>query len=266
MKATILQKWMVLSLRIVAGILVVCILVSVFLPVPGDAAGVSSASKVVETVSTLKRSGNTNPDHKRDNKKLIALTFDDGPTPDVTNRILDSLEKYNARATFFVVGRQLEYDGKVVNRAVKAGCEIGNHTWEHKQFYKYSTKQMKTTLQKTRKIVKGKTGADVILVRPTYGQVNGKTRKKVKYPMIYWNVDTEDWRNRNASKILNKVKGKVKDGDIILMHDLYGATADAVKKIIPYLQKQGFELVTVSELMKAKGIKLQGGKVYYSAR
>lgn len=199
--------------------------------------------------------------------KRIALTFDDGPTPTVTNRILDTLEKYQAKATFFVVGRQLSHDKDLVKRAVSLGCEIGNHTWEHKQMTKYKKGALKKSITKTEDAVKKYTGYDVCLVRPTYGKINDSVKKSVARPMIYWNVDTEDWKSRDAKKILASVKREnVRDGDIILLHDLYPATADAIEKIVPYLQKEGYELVTVSELMAGEQVSLEAGKVYYSGR
>lgn len=200
-------------------------------------------------------------------KKQIALTFDDGPTPTVTNRILDTLEKYQAKATFFVVGRQVEHDNDLLARAVEIGCEIGNHTWDHKNMTKYKKKALKQSIQKTEDIVKQYTGFDVSLVRPTYGKLNKQVKKNVARPMIYWNVDTLDWKTRDVKKIFSSIKNeKVKDGDIILMHDLYPATADALEKIVPYLQKEGYEFLTVSELMSKKGVALENGKVYYSSR
>lgn len=200
-------------------------------------------------------------------KKQIALTFDDGPTPTVTNRILDTLEKYHVKATFFVVGRQVEHDNDLLARAVGIGCEIGNHTWDHKNMTKYTKKALEQSIKKTEDIVKQYTGFDVSLVRPTYGNLNKRVKKNVARPMIYWNVDTLDWKTRDAKKIFSSIKnGKVRDGDIVLMHDLYPETADALEKIIPYLQKEGYEFLTVSELMSQKGVALENGKVYYSSR
>jgi peptidoglycan/xylan/chitin deacetylase (PgdA/CDA1 family) len=103
------------------------------------------------------------------------------------------------------------------------------------------------------------------MLRPPYGTVNQKMRSTIDLPMIYWNVDTQDWSSRNKKKILQRCK-QISDGDIVLMHDLYTTTADAVEVLVPRLKKKGFQLVTVEELFYYKGIQAKGGKVYYSGK
>lgn len=259
------------SLKLAAVLLTLAVFVKVFLFNEGNAYAddlqetfaiqVEKAEAVEKKPSPVKTTPSPNP-----NAKYIALTFDDGPDGKVTGKILDTLQKYDAKATFFVIGRQVKKDASAVKRAVSLGCEIGNHTWEHRNLTKSSSKETKRTLQRTITAVKKYAGYDIRLVRPTYGEVNKRVKNNVNAPMIAWYVDTEDWKTGNSKKIQKEIYGKVKDGDIILMHDIYPATADAVKKIIPYLKKQGYELVTVSELMERKAIKLKKGTVYYSGR
>ena len=120
-------------------------------------------------------------------------------------------------------------------------------------------------LDESNTAVKQVIGREVSAIRPPEGAVNDLMRKTFKIPMIYWSIDTEDWRSRDASQILQRAK-KIKDGDIVLMHDLYPSTADAVQTLIPRLKKKGFQLVTVDELFYYKKIKAEGGKVYFSGR
>lgn len=115
-------------------------------------------------------------------------------------------------------------------------------------------------------LVKKLTGGDVGLLRPPYGAISDKMREKLKHPMIYWSIDTLDWKTMNAKKTFKAVKKQVSDGDIILMHDIHAPTAEAVKKIVPWLVKNDYDILTVSELMKRKGIKMKNGKVYMSAK
>lgn len=251
-------------LRMIALALMIAILVTVFWPETESFLG---NAKAAEGEQIAKQSVQAPPlATENPNAKLIALTFDDGPEPGVTKQILDTLEKYNSQATFFVIGRQVKKGAEDLQRAVSLGCEIGNHTWEHPSMTKLTGKKLKQTLQRTVDAVKQYTNFDVTLVRPTYGNVNRKVKKDVGYPMIYWDVDTEDWKSRNAKKIRREVIGKVQDGDIVLMHDIYSSTAEAVEKIVPELIKEGFELVTVGELMRRKGITLKAGHVYYSGK
>ncbi len=258
-----IRKTLTFALQIAAIALIAAIFILTCLPihVPYEEAAVAIAREpavateapVVEPVATPAT-------------KLIALTFDDGPTPTVTNKVLDSLEKYHARATFFVVGRQVKQARSLVKRAVNLGCEIGNHTWDHKSMAQYKGDKLVTSLQKTVDVVKKYADYDVTLARPTYGVINAKVKDKVSFPLVSWNVDTDDWKSKSVKQIMKKIKGnKVSDGDIILMHDLHPLTAKAIAKMIPYLQKKGYELVTVSELMQRRGIDMKKGVVYYSA-
>ncbi len=198
-------------------------------------------------------------------KPMIALTFDDGPHTEITNRILNVLEAYNSHATFFVVGNRLKNARTTVERTYALGCEIGNHSYSHAKFTSGNKKLITSEIEKTNEALKSIIGVGTSLVRTPGGRRTDNILKHIKYPVILWNIDTRDWDSRNKEKIVKKVLGKVKDGDIVLMHDLYESTAEAVEIIVPELINQGYQLVTVSELFAAKQQKLKKGKVYGSA-
>lgn len=199
------------------------------------------------------------------NKPMVALTFDDGPYDKVTDRLVKVLSKNDARATFFVVGSRVEKYADDLKYAYKHGNQIGTHTFSHSDLSKMKKSAIRKELDRSIKVVKKITGQAPVMLRPPYGNVNDKMRRTVKMPMIYWSVDTEDWKSRNKKKILKQCK-KISDGDIVLMHDLYSTTADAVESLVPALKKKGFQLVTVEELFYYKGIDAQKGKVYFSGK
>lgn len=198
--------------------------------------------------------------------KAVALTFDDGPSTENTPKILATLKKYNAHATFFVVGERVTAGAEVLKQEVAQGCEIANHTWDHADLSKLKIKKVNKKCDQVAELVKELTGADVDLLRPPYGAISDAMREKLKHPMIYWSIDTLDWKTMDAKKTFKAVKKEVSDGDIILMHDIHAPTAEAVEKIVPWLVKNDYDILTVSELMQRKGIKLKGGKVYMSAK
>lgn len=198
-------------------------------------------------------------------RPMVALTFDDGPHPVYTVSILDALEKHNASATFFIVGNRAEKYSSVVEKIAQSGSQIGNHTYDHKELTKLTDDEIKNELAKASEILERISNIKPDVVRPTYGSINGKVKLSAQSPLILWSIDTLDWKTRNKDKILNTVIGKVKDGDIILMHDIYKPTAEAAEVIIDKLSEQGYQLVTIEELYTAKGVEMEKGKVYTSA-
>lgn len=198
------------------------------------------------------------------NKPMVALTYDDGPYSPVTDRILNVLEKNNSRATFFVVGNRVNSYRSSLLRAYNMGCEIANHTYSHQILTSADNSTIKSQIDKTNNAVKAITGESPVLVRAPGGSTNSRVLGAVKYPFISWSVDTLDWKSRNANSVVSVIKNNVKDGSIILMHDLYSSTASASETVIPWLIKQGYQIVTVSEMMAVKGKTLSPGKVYYN--
>lgn len=199
------------------------------------------------------------------NKKMVALTFDDGPYTPVTNKILDSLQKHNSRATFFVVGSRLNTYKDCLVREDKLGCQIACHTYNHTTLTSASDATVKSEISKTNDLIKSISGQSVKMVRAPGGSVNDRVKKLVDYPLVNWSVDTLDWKSRNADSVVSNIKNNVGDGSIVLMHDLYSSTADAAVRIIPWLIEKGYQLVTVSEMMDAKGVNFQKGTLYYRA-
>ena len=201
-------------------------------------------------------------------EKLIALTFDDGPYGEVTNRILDVVEAYrdqNVHVTFFALGSQVDKFPKTVLRAKELGCEIANHTYDHKNLTKIPTQEMISQVEDAADLIEQITGERPKLVRPPYGAKNDDVYAAVKYPLILWNIDTLDWKTKDTDSTVAAALG-AGDGDIVLMHDLRPETAAAVEKIVPQLLEQGYKLVTVSEMFEAKGIELTMGKSYRKAK
>ena len=198
------------------------------------------------------------------NKKMVALTYDDGPSI-YTPRILKTLKENNSVATFFVVGNRVPMYSDTVKKAYDMGCEIGNHTYEHKSLPNLSETEVKRQISKTNKEVKKAIGEKPVIMRPTGGATNANVKQWVGMPSIIWSIDTLDWKTRNADSTKKAVLDHVKDGDIVLMHDLYSATATASETIIPELVRRGYQLVTVSELAECRGGMKETG-AYYSFR
>ena len=185
-------------------------------------------------------------------KKMIALTYDDGPSA-YTPIVLDALAKYGGHATFFVVGTSVPRYADSVRRAAAMGCEIGNHTFDHSNLKNLSIGQAQSVINRTNQLVKELTGAEVRLLRPPYGSYNTATFAAAGMPVIMWSIDTLDWKTRSASATIQCIQQKAYDGAIVLMHDLHHPTVLAADKIMSYLKSAGYQLVTVSELAAYRG-------------
>lgn len=190
------------------------------------------------------------------------LSDDDGPSTVNTPKVLALLKQYQAHATFFVVGTRVKEGAEVLKQEVAQECEIGNHTWDHANLAKLSMKKVNMQYDKTADLVKKLVGYDITLLRPPYGAISAKMRKKLKHPMVLWNTDTLDWKSKNTKAIMKEIKKNVKDGDIILMHDIHPTTVEALKKVLPWLVKNDYDILTVSELAKRKGAVMHDGKAY----
>lgn len=197
--------------------------------------------------------------------KVVALTFDDGPS-NYTDEILDVLEKYNVTATFFVVGTNLntKYNNTMA-RLIKLGNEVGIHGYSHKEFTKIKQSKVVEEIEYTNKLLKG-FNIEAKYIRPPYGSINNKLKKIIEYPIILWNVDTLDWKYKDALKIYNNSIDDIHDGSIILMHDHYLSSVKALELIIPKLQEDGYKIVNITELFSLKDINLENGKTYRSAK
>ncbi len=199
---------------------------------------------------------------------MIALTFDDGPSYESTKIIVDTLKKYDAKATFFVLGEHLtkgqEKNREILKQAYENGNEIASHTYDHKQLTKLTIPEIKSETSKTSDLIKEITGEAPKLLRPPYGAINDTVSQNIGYPLILWSVDTLDWKTRNIDSNVQAVLNGARDGAVILMHDIHMPSAKAVEIVVPKLVEKGYQLVTVSELAQAKGITLENGKRYGS--
>lgn len=198
-------------------------------------------------------------------KKMIALTFDDGPNYN-TSKVIDVLNKYDIKATFFVLGSRAINNKDILKKMADSGMEIGNHTYNHLLLTKYDENKIRSEIEDTSEVIYSATKKRTKLLRPSYGSVNNKIKKVANMPIIIWDIDTLDWKYHNSKRITSRVVNKVRDGDIILMHDIYSASLNALSNIIPILQDNGYEFVTIDELFYYKGISLENGKVYGYAR
>lgn len=235
-----------------------------------DIAVESTSNETIETTEA-KSSKYTADD------KLIAFTFDDGPSAKFTNRILDVLEKNNSTATFFVVGYNIEDNLSTIERAMKLGCEIGNHSESHKNLTKCSYNELRNQVDTPNESLKNLTGKSPALFRAPGGNFKD-VEEDIGMPIIQWSIDTKDWkfkdasnkdrseaeRNNDLEKICNDVVNSAEKGDIVLMHDIYDFTADLCEMVIPALVEKGFKIVSVSEMYDAYGQTLKSGKVYHS--
>lgn len=195
------------------------------------------------------------------NKPMIALTFDDGPGK-YTDRLLETLKKHNAKATFFMVGQNVGKYPETIQKMKDLGCDIGNHTMNHRDLVKLSVEDIHVQIETTNDALKNIISASATMVRPPYGSEDSKVRENVPYPLVLWSVDTNDWQTEDANAVVEHILNTVKDGDIVLMHDIYSSTVDAVEIVIPKLIEKGYQIVTVSEMAEARGVALENGKIY----
>ncbi|ARM72057.1 polysaccharide deacetylase [Listeria monocytogenes] len=197
---------------------------------------------------------------KAKTNKRIALTFDDGPSASVTPGVLDTLKRYNVKATFFVLGSSVIQNPGLVKRELEEGHQVGSHSWDHPQLTKQSTQEVYNQILKTQKAVFDQTGYFPTTMRPPYGAVNKQVAEEIGLPIIQWSVDTEDWKYKNAGVVTQKVLAGATDGAIVLMHDIHKTTAASLDATLTKLKNQGYEFVTIDELY---GEKLQIGKQYF---
>ncbi len=194
----------------------------------------------------------------RDDKKVVALTFDDGPDEDFTPQILDILKKHNVKGTFFVIGEKVGYNGDIVKRAFKEGHEIANHTFTHINVSKKSYDEINKEIIDTQNIIKEAIGEYPTSFRPPYRGVSKNMCDIIKnndMDIILWsNIDPRDWSNPGVDYIVNTITSKVENGNIILLHDYNkvrnktSQTIQALDMFIPKLKEKGFDFVTIHEL------------------
>lgn len=183
------------------------------------------------------------------NEKMVALTFDDGPNPDTTPRVLELLAKYGAKATFFMLGSKVVANQELVKNVHDSGNEIGNHSWDHPNLTKLAPEQIQNQVQSTNDAIAKACGQKPIYLRPPYGATNEVVKKASAMNQMLWTVDTRDWDNHNTQAMMANIKSQLQPGGVILMHDIHKTTVEALPTILEYLKKEGYKCVTVSQLM-----------------
>ena len=183
-------------------------------------------------------------------KPVVALTFDDGPNASSTPILLDGLKERKVRATFFLIGENVEKDEneKIVKRMYEEGHLIGNHTYRHVDLSKISGREAEKEIKTTDEAIKKITGHETEFIRPPFGAMpEGEEDPDKIY--VKWTVDSLDWVTKDTEKIVEKVTADTKEGDVILMHDCYGESVEAALQIVDIMEKQGYEFVTADELI-----------------
>lgn len=205
------------------------------------------------------------PDERK--TKTIALTFDDGPKSGVTDWLLEELDKRNVKATFFLIGNQVELDDNdvIVRRMYEDGHQIGCHTYSHVQMTLLSETEQKNEILEWYDTVSEIIGDFSYCIRPPYGSVNNNLCTCLDIPIILWSVDTRDWTGKQAADIADYIVSEAEDGDIILLHDIFEESVHGAVAAVDRLRELGYDFVTVDELLVKKGITEEGGKVYRKA-
>ncbi len=199
--------------------------------------------------------GNVGVSHSRGRTTMpyIAMTYDDGPHPQNTPRLLDMLRERNIKATFYVIGRSVNMYPHIVRRIVAEGHEIGNHTWTHRKLTALSDASVRWEMDKTRDAIIAACGVKPRTMRPPYGALRQSQRawiyKDYGYPTILWNVDPEDWKRPGLSVVTSRIVNNTRNGSIVLAHDLHKPTVDAMPATLDGLLRKGFKFVTVSQLL-----------------
>lgn len=218
-----------------------------------------------EEEDTLPTGGAVQPLTEPEVTGYVALTFDDGPTPKHTVRLLDGLKARDAQATFFLAGYRLEGNEELVRRMRREGHQIGNHTYRHAQLTTLTTVEALADLAACDLALCTLLGEGEYWVRPPYGSIGGEVCSRLDVPVVCWSVDPLDWTDDDADRVAEHILDTVKDGDIILLHDCYSSTVDAALRVVDGLRARGMQLVTVARLLEVKGVAAQGGGIYYRA-
>ncbi len=198
-----------------------------------------------------------------EHEKLVALTFDDGPSGRFTRKLLDGLEQQGVKATFLLCGYRMAQYLKLTERIYQEGHEIGLHGYSHRSMEPMCKNDISLEIKQTMELLPS--GCNAVFLRPPGGltsKMTAATAKAWGLSLLHWSVDPKDWATHDAAAIERKVVLNVKDGDIILLHDMSDSSVDAALSIVSQLKDQGFRFVTVSELAKSRGVFLEPGEEY----
>lgn len=213
-------------------------------------------------------SGNAEISETTAPEKLIALTFDDGPSPVNTPVLLEGLAQRGIHATFFLVGSMVENSPEQVERMAREGHQIGIHTYDHQSstgLLGLTQAQFDAQVGTTRAMLTQITGQTQFALRPPYGYVDDGVRQRAPGPIILWSIDPEDWKYQDTQKVAQHIVSHAQDGAVILLHDIFATSVEAALQAVDTLQAQGYRFVTVDELFQAKGIELRQGEDYRCA-
>ncbi len=200
---------------------------------------------------------------KYQGKKLIAFTFDDGPNSSTTNLLLDGLDKYDAKVTFFILGNRISKNKEVIKKAYLNGHDIGSHTYNHKNLFQLKNQGVLSEINKTNEELKKIIGVSPIYLRPPYGNINKRINDLTDMYIICWDVDTLDWKYKDRNKIRDNILKHAHDGAIILLHDIYKESVMGTFLAMKELENMGYAFVTISEMAELKKIQLDKDAVYY---
>ena len=195
-------------------------------------------------------------------RPMIALTFDDGPG-EYTEELINCLVENNAKATFFMLGQNVEAYPEIAKELSDAGMELGNHSYSHPDLVTIGAEAAAQQVSNTDAALKAATGFEATVMRPPGGSFNDSVKAAIDHPLIIWSIDTRDWATKSEDQTYQVVMDNAQDGSVVLMHDIHEWSVKAAIRMIPDLIAKGFKLVTVSELAEAKGKNLQSGNAYY---
>ena len=196
---------------------------------------------------------------------MIAITFDDGPGK-YTDELLTLFAENDARASFFVLGSNVVKYPEVIKRMEDMEFEIGNHTYHHVKLTQYPPEVVSQQIEGTNAELINILGHGASLVRPPYGAVNETVRASLAYPFAFWSVDTLDWQSKDPVAIADYILNTAQDGDVVLLHDIYGFTLEAMRIVVPELKARGYQLVTFSEMMAVHGVTMENGQKYFECK
>ncbi len=197
--------------------------------------------------------------------KLLAITFDDGPGP-YTAGLLDELAARGVKATFFVSGYRAARYPETLKRIVTEGHQLANHTYNHANLNTLSAAKIRQEVSSVQALITAAGGDEPAYIRPPYGNANKTVRANVSAPLINWAVDPEDWKYRNADTVCRRIVSGAYDGAIILVHDIHKTSVPGALAAIDQLLEEGYEFVTVQDLLRRRGVTPEAGKVYYDAK
>ena len=193
---------------------------------------------------------------------FVALTFDDGPKADTTPVLLDGLSRRGVHATFFIIGQNVEGNEGLLLRMEREGHQIGMHTFHHRSLADVNGADFYAEVDELRRTLSGLLGREDFMLRPPYGAITPSNRTRAGAPIILWSVDPEDWSDRDSDRQTAAVLEQVKDGSIILLHDIYGASVETALRVADELMAKGYKFVTVEELFALRGMTPENGVEY----